>query len=357
MRRFRDESGQTLILIAAALVVLLGFLALAVDLGMLYAERRAMQNAADAGALAGARAMCGGGNVEAEARKFAEANGATTVDVRVQGNEIVVWASEQVDFYFAGVLGEQFRRGDASAVAASACGSAGSAGSSGSACALWPIALHQEAWNKAYIHCGEEFVVIDSKKQDYNGTNGMISGAYRGWLNFGSVPGSGVDCGGCGDIACWIKNTLPITVDTPIYINGQTGTDTSGYHAAEKYAGEVRSIPVYDWSGQKGCCHKNTICSPSGGPPSAPCLSIGCNDNVYHVVDVACVRVLRFCKKNENCQFRGSTTTFDEKVLIVEALCDRAACFQSCNTTTGGSVGVSDPSAASLIPMPDWAQD
>ena len=38
--------------------VLIGFLALAVDMGNAYVERRRMQNAADAAALAGAREMC-----------------------------------------------------------------------------------------------------------------------------------------------------------------------------------------------------------------------------------------------------------------------------------------------------------
>lgn len=47
--------GQILVLFALVLVALLGVLGLAVDLGMAFAQRRTMQNAADAGALAGAR--------------------------------------------------------------------------------------------------------------------------------------------------------------------------------------------------------------------------------------------------------------------------------------------------------------
>jgi Flp pilus assembly protein TadG len=48
------ESGQVLILLTLAMVVLLGFLALAIDGGMVYADRRITQNAVDAAALAGA---------------------------------------------------------------------------------------------------------------------------------------------------------------------------------------------------------------------------------------------------------------------------------------------------------------
>ncbi len=47
------DSGQVLILIAIAFVVLLGFTALAIDGGMVYSDRRQAQNAADAAALAG----------------------------------------------------------------------------------------------------------------------------------------------------------------------------------------------------------------------------------------------------------------------------------------------------------------
>ncbi len=54
----REESGQTLVYVALSLVTLLLFVALAIEAGHLYAERRRMQNAADAGALAGVRESC-----------------------------------------------------------------------------------------------------------------------------------------------------------------------------------------------------------------------------------------------------------------------------------------------------------
>jgi hypothetical protein len=50
----RDESGQILIVLTVGIVALLGILALAVDGGMIYADRRYDQNAADSSALAGA---------------------------------------------------------------------------------------------------------------------------------------------------------------------------------------------------------------------------------------------------------------------------------------------------------------
>jgi len=53
----RVHRGQTLVLFALAQLVLLSALGLAIDGGFLYVQRRAMQNAADAAAMAGAQAI------------------------------------------------------------------------------------------------------------------------------------------------------------------------------------------------------------------------------------------------------------------------------------------------------------
>ncbi len=58
--RRRDESGQSLILFALGLAVLLGMAAMTIDVGLAYVARRDMQNAADAAALAGADAILEG---------------------------------------------------------------------------------------------------------------------------------------------------------------------------------------------------------------------------------------------------------------------------------------------------------
>jgi hypothetical protein len=49
----KNEKGQALVLMALAFVVMLGFVALAIDGGMIYSDRRFAQNAADAASLAG----------------------------------------------------------------------------------------------------------------------------------------------------------------------------------------------------------------------------------------------------------------------------------------------------------------
>ena len=49
----RTESGQVIVFLAAGFILLMGIVALAIDGGMLYSDRRHAQNAADAAALAG----------------------------------------------------------------------------------------------------------------------------------------------------------------------------------------------------------------------------------------------------------------------------------------------------------------
>lgn len=56
-RLLRDHKGATVIFVAIAMVTLLAFAALAVDVGYLYVVRGELQNAADSGALAGAQVL------------------------------------------------------------------------------------------------------------------------------------------------------------------------------------------------------------------------------------------------------------------------------------------------------------
>ncbi len=71
MNRDSKQDGQALAQVALLLVVLLAFLALAVDVGQVYLKRRQLQNAADAGALEGARYICFEENNVAAARSAA----------------------------------------------------------------------------------------------------------------------------------------------------------------------------------------------------------------------------------------------------------------------------------------------
>src|SRR5512139_69987 len=73
----RDEEGQIVLLVALVMVIVLGFAALAIDLGFFAETRRESQNDADAMALAGVQALAqrglSAGQRETNATAIAEA--------------------------------------------------------------------------------------------------------------------------------------------------------------------------------------------------------------------------------------------------------------------------------------------
>lgn len=72
------RAGQAVVLLALTLFALLGYSALAIDVAFAYAKRRLLRNAADAVALAGARALFAGQTdidvITAEAQAALEQN-------------------------------------------------------------------------------------------------------------------------------------------------------------------------------------------------------------------------------------------------------------------------------------------
>lgn len=131
----RKDHGQVLVLFALSAVVLLAGAGLAVDIGRFYSERRYLQNAADAAALAAANALIRGesnANAEAAARDVltrnfqADPNGVTPAlppatpvyesgqagdplylldGVLISGGDVRVAIRNQIQYVFGGVIG------------------------------------------------------------------------------------------------------------------------------------------------------------------------------------------------------------------------------------------------------------
>ena len=137
--RRRQLSGQILLLATISLVVLLGFTALAVDVGLLYSTRRRMQTAADAAAIAGATALRDGQNYTTAADAVTSFNGFTNSqnNVTVTVSEptlpspypssvtyVEVDISQSVPTYFLRVLGYKSMKVGARAVSGAVAGPA-----------------------------------------------------------------------------------------------------------------------------------------------------------------------------------------------------------------------------------------
>ncbi|MCH7998715.1 MAG: hypothetical protein IIA91_04435 [Chloroflexi bacterium] len=125
--RGRRESGQVLIMFLLAFGVLMGFVAMSIDVGMILQERRSLQNAADAAALAGVSELPDSpGAATANALEWAENNGYTgengaiiTVNTPYQGdpNSVEVIIEVEMPFIFARALGLESTDVSARAVA------------------------------------------------------------------------------------------------------------------------------------------------------------------------------------------------------------------------------------------------
>ena len=109
-----EERGQGLVLAAFAMVVILGFAAIAIDVGLFLHERRELQKSADAAALAGAQELpYSPGDAQQKAEEWAAKNGIDAgelgaVDITstyVANDTITVEVNRDVPFVFARVLG------------------------------------------------------------------------------------------------------------------------------------------------------------------------------------------------------------------------------------------------------------
>jgi Flp pilus assembly protein TadG len=106
-----SQSGQTLVLITVFMLSLLGMCALAIDVGSWYQQKRAVQNAADAGALAGAAALPTGWSAATSAAgaEFAKNLAGASLSyqpasVYVTNDSIRITASKPAQSFFAKAL-------------------------------------------------------------------------------------------------------------------------------------------------------------------------------------------------------------------------------------------------------------
>lgn len=105
-----NEKGSVIVIVAAAMVLLLGIAALVVDVGFLYYNKVALSNAADAAALAGVQELPKDHTKATEtAVSYAASNGVETSQVSAEvlsgGRSIRVETSRVVPLAFAKILG------------------------------------------------------------------------------------------------------------------------------------------------------------------------------------------------------------------------------------------------------------
>jgi Flp pilus assembly protein TadG len=325
----RGREGQTIVLVAVFMLALLAILALAIDVGHVYAERRRMQNAADAGALAGAREICFGDQSAAAltAQQYAEDNGAETVEVLIEhtGAYVVdVTAEETTRTYFAAIFG--IDSADVGASAAAVCGAASNA------CGLWPVAFDVQIWEELVPKgCGKIFYVwtgdnpnnnpdceVYNCDTDGDGEDDVVGMFGRAWLDFSGIadvehPENSCVSPGCGfsELDCWLRNDTGAQIELPACIAGDTGVRAAARKAVESRVYDSVSIPLFDYTG---------------------CAGAQCPGTSVHAIGFGCVTVMGWEQQLTLERLDGLNPPWKDKAIEV-ALCG------TCSTYCGGSVG------------------
>ena len=123
-RRLGDERGAAAVVLSLLMVPMLGFAAIAVDVGALYAERARLQIAADAAAFAVAQDCARGacGDMRGTAQDLVDANmGDATAAPPVLASDpvrVTVTGSTPTEHWFAPVIGHEATQVTATARAA-----------------------------------------------------------------------------------------------------------------------------------------------------------------------------------------------------------------------------------------------
>ncbi len=325
----KREEGQTLVYVTLALIALLAVVALAIDVGYAYSARRHMQNAADAGALAGAQALCRGEGADAArtaALRYAVVNNAQTATVTVEevgrGGAVTVVARGVFDTYLAGVIGLQ--QITVAADAQAACGPI----SSGRACGIAPMAFPYQQWQQVKGQCGREFIVIDSDKVCGQDVVCDLNNGDRGWLDLPHVDlslysTSCVQSCGQATVRCYLENDYPAPIALPACIRAQPGVAAGTFRRAGDSPGRIMRVPLYD----RGC-----------GQPGDPAPLGSCGGNsAFRVVNFGCIEIV---ESGQGLPKPRGGKDASVKWLRAKVSCS-SECYQGCNTTrqAGGDAG------------------
>ena len=258
-KHFTQQQGQSIVIVAMAMIVLLIFGAFAVDLSFAYFQRRSMQNAADAAALAGARALgvyqsdptaptmttgelydiileYAGRNQAKYVQAWYTVPGGARLGEITQGSGlpvprggatgVEVQASTDFSTFFARVMGYNLL--PATANAAAAYGPAVATKN------VAPIAVRQDE-----VQVGQDYTLYDK--------NGASHNADTGWLALECrKPDHGAYCApGNASLSSWVQDGYPGVVRTPGQISGTPNHDYWNLVRGVE-PGDVLILPVFN---------------------------------------------------------------------------------------------------------------
>ena len=327
------QTGQSLVLVAVAMIVFLAVLGLVLDGGFAFSMRRSAQNAADAGALAGVRMLCEPDpsslytpEVQAQnaAVQYTNLNHATPTEVIVDvpGKEVTVRASIPVDTFFVHLVGIDQIPVEASATAGCFTPTYGR----GMLPVAWNCREPVEGWPSNSTGCQQQritwdtlldylddipqtvheemYIVMDSYSldqdlickeiDDVNGTvtcnldgdpdgeiDWMYSSGERSWLDLdGTDPAN--DCGGtsaegAAELTEWILGETVCLIPTDTWVPDYDGVSTSLFRDVWDRAASspLVLVPVFDDLCLVGDPRTEPGCNGTDPPASDPRFLVG----------------------------------------------------------------------------------
>jgi Flp pilus assembly protein TadG len=301
-QRLQNESGSVIVIVALAMVVMLASVALSVDVGSLYMDRRGMVNAADAAALAAAlsyarnEATCGtnDGPAKTKANSLATANASTATPDNRSGHtpyavncgagKVTVQYYRVHNYFFGPIIGHS--TGNVASRATAVWGSTGSASK------VAPLMLAKGGLSSCNIPNG---VTIGQSCYFWWDANGSTNMGHSQWgimdLNSWGPPylTSTASCSGFhtsqSEFTNWVRNgyprTLTLKVPAPTYVCDSSGSQGNALdNDINSQAGKLLIFPVNDQSQQ---VDKNgAVCLPTNN---------ACNVDKYAIVGFAELQV------------------------------------------------------------------
>jgi hypothetical protein len=276
IKKMVNEHGQNLVIIAVVMVALIALVGLAVDGGFGLANRRKAQNAADAGALAGADALCAGEpneTVISQALDYAiNRNEATDASVTIGTKVLTVTTAIPHQTFLMGLFGEDVITSTASASAGCYFPCSATVLPVAWSCEP-PIVNGEPITDTCGIQWGTMddpgplYVIMDSNKIpediycqepplgcpyaiptpgamdcELNGdcVNDLFAGGNRSWLNLNGGSGN------ANELRDWINGINVPELHTHYWYGGSTGNKEVAYKAAGDRIGDLVLIPVFD---------------------------------------------------------------------------------------------------------------
>jgi len=336
----RGEGGQAAIMIGLVIVVLIGFSALSVDVGALASDKRDLQNAADAMALAGANELPNSNNAIATAEEWATKNGVDAEDIdsitvqpqnlpSVPNPKITVVLRRDHEYHLAPVLGI-----DSSAVEAKAAAIRTSPGGS-SGIVPWSVLQSEVDGTAPGDLVTLKYDSRDAENGDFGGMSidGTGSNDYRDTIKYGS---DSVLCSASA-VALGCQETSPECDDAicPTEPGNMTGPTRVGVdYRVNNTSSSCDTFEEAFTANGDGTFQINPLCNPfvDGSLPSLRVVIIPIIDELCNGSCDVTIQgfALFFLEGYDGGKCSGNS-------------CEIKGRFVSADISTGGLIGVFDP--------------